>query len=539
MPRGQPEGERICTGDKRRLEESATQLPGAGKHPQKKGCSETSSSLCWLKDSSVDHRRVRCLTPARTQPNTLGKTVVCLLQRDLRLQDNWALLFAQEAALTLGTPLYVLHLVIPGHTFQPTIRHVSFHLSSLEEFATDLANQSIGFRCIPISTADDDKASTCEARSCIESTVTELKPCLMVCDLMPLRRPSELVKQAANVCVTKGQCPLYQVDSHNIVPVWLASDKQEYSARTFRVRVTRFLREFACEIPRIGQHPHKLQTEDGQTLKIPDILNRLKLDHSVRLPSQWLPGSKAGLAALQEFCTRPRLLAYASRNDPLERGQSGLSPWLHFGQLSSQRCLLTINSLGPGTKIGALAAAARESFIEELVVRRELAENFIFYNSKYDEIQGAPKWAQDTLNAHRGDKREHIYSLSHFEGAKTHEALWNAAQLQLVHDGKMHGFMRMYWAKKILEWAASPESALKISLHLNDKYSLDGTDPNGVVGCMWSIAGVHDQGWAERPIFGKVRYMNLAGCKRKFSVDEFIRRTSVVAATALKVAKKG
>ena len=153
-----------------------------------------------------------------------------------------------------------------------------------------------------------------------------------------------------------------------------------------------------------------------------------------------------------------------------------------------------------------------------------MAENFTFYNNKYDDIQGAPRWAQDTLALHRRDKREHIYSLPQLENSKTHDELWNAAQKQLVYDGKMHGFLRMYWAKKVLEWTPSAESALQISLHLNDKYSLDGTDPNGIVGCMWSIAGVHDQGWAERPVFGKIRYMNIAGCRRKFAVDDFVRR---------------
>lgn len=305
--------------------------------------------------------------------------------------------------------------------------------------------------------------------------------------------------------------------------IWLAECFQ-YAARTIRPRLQGLLKAFAVQMPRVQPHPHKCRHDEGEMYTASDIMGKIKFDDLVCLPSQWVPGAKAGLAALEDFCTMPRLAAYASRNNPLILGQSGLSPWLHFGQLSAQRCLLSVNALGPGTKIGATAAAARESFIEELFVRRELAENFTFYNAKYDDIEGAPKWAQDTIAAHRHDEREHLYSFSELEASKTQDALWNAAQLQLVHDGKMHGFLRMYWAKKILEWTPSAESALQISLQLNDKYSLDGTDPNGVVGCMWSIAGVHDQAWAKRPVFGKVRYMNLAGCKRKFHVDDFVRR---------------
>lgn len=486
------------------------------------GESLTATDVPWLQ-SVVDHQRVRCLTPTITDPNPEGEIVVCLLQRDMRLQDNWALLFAQDAAISLRTPLYVMHLVVPRHTFQPTLRHLAFHLKGVEELAKGLADNSIAFRCIPISATDDD-ASMEEAHACIEAAVAKLKPSIVVCDFMPLRRPAELANHVADVCVKKGFCPLYQVDAHNIVPAWVASNKQEYAARTIRPRLLGLLKAFAGEIPCVQQHPHKCLHDEIETCKASEIIGKIKFDDLVSLPSQWVPGAKAGLAALKHFCTMPRFNAYASRNNPMIFGQSGLSPWLHFGQLSAQRCLLSVNALGRGTEIGAIAAAARDSFTEELVVRRELAENFTFYNTMYDEIEGAPKWAQDTIAAHRHDERQHVYSVSELEASKTLDALWNAAQLQLVHDGKMHGFLRMYWAKKILEWTPSAKSALQISLHLNDKYSLDGTDPNGVVGCMWSIAGVHDQAWAERPVFGKIRYMNLAGCKRKFHVDDFVRR---------------
>jgi len=192
---------------------------------------------------------------------------------------------------------------------------------------------------------------------------------------------------------------------------------------------------------------------------------------------------------------------------------SNLSPWFHFGQISVARCILEA-SKSPHTD-------GRMVFIEEALVRRELSDNFCYYNENYDNLKGALNWARETLDAHRKDTRNPLYKLETFEKAKTCDDLWNAAQNQLRIEGKMHGYLRMYWAKKILEWSESPEKALEIAIFLNDKYNLDGRDPNGFVGCMWSICGIHDQGWRERPIFGKIRFMNYEGCKRKFDVKSF------------------
>ncbi len=193
---------------------------------------------------------------------------------------------------------------------------------------------------------------------------------------------------------------------------------------------------------------------------------------------------------------------------------SHLSPYLHFGHLSAQRVALHVRA----------AAAPRddkEAYLEELIVRRELADNFCHYNPKYDTVAGAHAWAQQTIAEHVGDAREYVYTRTQFEAGQTHDSLWNAAQLQMVTDGKMHGFMRMYWAKKILEWTPDVQTAITTALFLNDKYELDGNDPNGVVGVMWSVCGVHDRAWSNRPVFGKVRYMNHSGCKRKFDIKAY------------------
>ena len=167
------------------------------------------------------------------------------------------------------------------------------------------------------------------------------------------------------------------------------------------------------------------------------------------------------------------------------------------------------------------------SFIEELVVRRELADNFCLYHpDTYDSVSCFAGWAMKSLDERRADPREYIYTRAQFEHAKTHDDLWNACQREMVRTGKMHGYMRMYWAKKILEWTAGPEDAMKIAIYLNDKYELDGRDPNGYAGIAWSIGGIHDRAWFRRPIFGLIRYMSRNGCASKFDVDAYIAKNT-------------
>ncbi|KFM75819.1 Deoxyribodipyrimidine photo-lyase, partial [Stegodyphus mimosarum] len=297
----------------------------------------------------------------------------------------------------------------------------------------------------------------------------------------------------------------------------MASDKQEYGARTIRKKIHDKLKEFLTGFP-----PVVKQKVTAKCMYEPtdwkNIERHLEVDMNVGDVAWAQPGAKGGLLKLYEFVKIRLKYFNDSRNDPTKDSLSNLSPWFHFGQISIQRTILVI------LKYKSKYAASVDAFVEEAVIRRELADNFCYYNSKYDEVDGAYDWAKKTLKDHSKDKREYLYSKEKLEEAKTHDPLWNAAQRQLIVEGKMHGFLRMYWAKKILEWTQSPEEALEIAIYLNDKYSLDGRDPNGYVGCMWSICGIHDQGWAERAVFGKIRYMNFKGCQRKFDVNEFIRK---------------
>ena len=233
------------------------------------------------------------------------------------------------------------------------------------------------------------------------------------------------------------------------------------------------------------------------------------------------PGERTGLNCLANFLAERLPRYHLSQNDPASDGQSRLSPFLHFGQLSPQRVALAVSRADA-------PPAAVEAFLEQLIIRRELADNFCYHNPFYDGFEGFPAWARQTLDKHRSDPRPYCYSRDELAAARTHDPLWNAAQWEMVVAGTMHGYLRMYWAKKILEWSATPEEALACAIYLNDHYQLDGRDANGYTGIAWSMGGVHDRPWGERPIFGLVRTMTAAGCARKFDLAAYYARVAAL-----------
>lgn len=335
----------------------------------------------------------------------------------------------------------------------------------------------------------------------------------VICDFSPLRISLQWLDEMKKNL--PENIPFAQVDAHNIVPCWEASDKLEYAARTIRNKINSRLEDFLTEYPPLVKHPHDPKIKSHTAVDWEACYASLKCDTSVKAVDWAKPGYTAGIKILEEFI-KTRLKGYdQDRNDPNKNGLSNLSPWYHFGHISVQRCIVEVK------KYASKCPDSVKAYLEEAIVRRELADNFCYYQPNYDKLEGAYDWARKTLADHAKDKRPSVYSLEQLENAKTGDKLWNASQIQMRVEGKMHGFMRMYWAKKILEWTESPEQALEYAIYLNDKYQLDGRDANGYVGCMWSICGIHDQGWAERAVFGKIRYMNYDGCKRKFDVDRY------------------
>ncbi|XP_015114233.1 deoxyribodipyrimidine photo-lyase [Diachasma alloeum] len=455
-----------------------------------------------IMDFPMNKKRIRVLSNAKEVVKN-SKGILYWMFRDPRVQDNWALLYAQKLALKNRLPLHVCYCILPKF-LDATLRHYKFLVESLEEVSNDCKELNINFHLL-----------LGEPNSVVLDFVKKYNIGALVIDFFPLRLPRFWVEDIGKKL--PEDVPLCQVDAHNIVPCWQASDKLEYAARTIRSKINSKLPEYLTEFPPVIKHPHDSDFEFPK-IDWKNSLNEVLIDKTVDKVEWCKPGYRGAVGQLETFITE-RLKNYnEKRNDPVQDATSGLSPWFHFGQISVARVILEVQEYQKNYQ------ASVNSFIEEAVVRRELSENFCFYNENYDKIEGANAWAIQSLNAHRKDKREWVYTLEEFEKSQTHEDLWNAAQNQLVRDGKIHGFMRMYWAKKILEWSPTPEDALAWSIYLNDKYSMDGRDPNGYVGCMWSICGIHDQGWREREVFGKIRYMNYKGCERKFDVKAYVKK---------------
>lgn len=452
----------------------------------------------------VHPARVRTLRGGNPGPGP----VLCWLSRDQRAQDNWALLHAQDLALEAGAPLLAVFCLAPAFP-GAAARAYDFLLAGLRETAADLAE-----RRIPLCLLRGDPGAT------LPGLAREVRARLAVTDFDPLRVKRQWKERA---CAALDM-PVLEVDAHNVVPCLRVSDKQEYAARTIRPRIQRLLPEFLEEFPELAEHPHRLEAaphppdwEAARAFVAPD--------ESVALPPPGVcgaqPGGRAGLDRLAAFLDQGLDRYAEGRNDPNQGAQSGLSPWLHFGQVAPQRVALDVAGGAARARAGDVNAGA---FLEELVVRRELSDNFCWHNPAYDALEGAPDWAQKTLAKHARDVRQYVYSREQFRAAATHDPLWNAAQREMLATGKMHGYLRMYWAKKVLEWSESPARAVETALWLNDRWSLDGRDPNGCVGVLWSCAGLHDRPWGERPVYGTVRTMTAAGCARKFDVAAYVRR---------------
>ena len=306
-------------------------------------------------------------------------------------------------------------------------------------------------------------------------------------------------------------CPAAEIEDNVVVPVEVASDKEEYAARTIRPKINSKLPEFLKPIKTIAYNKSLNKKLVKAKLPPEKDISALSSDNGQPITA-FKGGETAAAQKLQEFLGN-KLPHYDDRNDPNTDATSQLSPYLHFGMISPIEIA-----------IKAKDVQGSEDFLEQLIVRRELAMNFVYYNSGYDKYEQAiPNWAKTALKNASTDKREYLYTTKQLENAQTHDPAWNAAQIQMVNTGYMAGYMRMYWGKKVIEWSKTPEQAFETLIYLNNKYELDGRDPNGYCGVAWCF-GKHDRPWTKRPIFGTIRYMNYAGLKRKFDIDKYCRR---------------
>ncbi|HMO27535.1 MAG TPA: deoxyribodipyrimidine photo-lyase, partial [Tepidisphaeraceae bacterium] len=340
---------------------------------------------------------------------------------------------------------------------------------------------------------------------------------MVVCDRGYTRHQRAWREQVAREAGVR----VVEVESDVVVPVNTASPKLEIGARTLRPKIHRLWDEYLRDHrPIEAKHDStgmKLES-DFDIARPSAVLEQLKLDRSVKPVEMFVGGELEAARRLREFVDH-KLDGYAEgRNEPAAGQTTTLSPYLHFGHISPIRIALAVQRK-PGVR-----AADREALLEELIVRRELSMNLVLYNNKYDQYAGTPEWARHTLAQHADDERPTIYTDAQLESAQTHDPYWNAAQLQMNLTGFMHNYMRMYWGKKILEWSRSPRQGFERTLRINNKYFIDGRDPNSFCGVQW-IYGTHDRPWGpKRSIFGAIRYMNDKGLERKFEIDRYVQQ---------------
>ncbi|HVP20022.1 MAG TPA: deoxyribodipyrimidine photo-lyase [Spirochaetia bacterium] len=433
-----------------------------------------------------------------------GRYVLYWMQASQRAVDNPALDVAVEEANSLSLPVLCVFGLTASYP-EANLRHFAFMLEGLRETRQTLEGRGIQLAVV-IGSPDE------AARSCASEAA------LVVCDRGYLRHQKRWRR-----AVARGSgCRVLEVEGDVVVPVGLASDRREWSAATLRPKIHRMVNSFvdATDPPRPRKDSLGISTRNSMRSLDPSLLDTLPLDRSVP-PVRPAWGARGGtseaLVRLMRFVSDKLPWYGDERQDPVLEGQSGLSPYLHFGQISPARIAREVAAATHAPE------GARAAFLEQLLVRRELAMNFVEHTPDYDRFSSLPAWARRTLEAHAHDARPWRYTPSELEGAATHDPFWNAAMKDMKLTGSLHGHMRMYWGKKILEWSGSPAAAFRTALRLNNRWLLDGRDPCSYAGVAWCF-GLHDRPWPERPVFGTVRCMKEAGLQRKFDMAEYVRR---------------
>ncbi|MFN7138199.1 MAG: deoxyribodipyrimidine photo-lyase [Limisphaerales bacterium] len=452
-----------------------------------------------MRSEMIQDSRIK---PLNQKPERPGKYILYWMQQSQRAEFNHALEFALQQANQRDLPLLVCFGLMDDYP-EANVRQYRFMLEGLRETAQSLQKRWIKFVLShghprEIATRLADKAA------------------IVVCDCGYLRHQKKWRQQlAASVA-----CHVVQVESDVVVPVEEASDKQEFAARTIRPKIQTRLKDYLVELtPTRPRKAFDFALDGLELSDLDGVMHRLKLDQSVPAVSHFFKG---GSSEARKKLHRLLLHAFDQyafcRNQPQTDHVSHLSMHLHFGQISPIEVALAVkNSEGN--------AESKKSFLEELIVRRELAQNFTEFANNYDTFEVLPRWAKQTLAEHRTDNRPILYTREELEAANTHDSDWNAAMLEMKYTGYMHNAMRMYWGKKILEWTRTPEEAFQTTLELNNRYFLDGRDPNAYANVAW-VFGLHDRPWGERPIFGKVRYMNAAGLERKCDIKAYVQKVA-------------
>ncbi|MDQ3506942.1 MAG: deoxyribodipyrimidine photo-lyase [Actinomycetota bacterium] len=430
-----------------------------------------------------------------------GEHVLYWMQSSVRAEHNHALEYAVQKANELGQRLLVVFGLTDDYP-EANLRHYSFMLEGLADVENVLKKRDIK---MVVRRGSPDNVAIEAARDAS----------LVVTDRGYLRHQKEWRENVAK----NAECPVFQIESDVVVPVELASDKKEYAARTLRPRIRKHLEDFLVELePTEVEKSSMSMFADGLDLSdIGKVLDDTDLDRSVGSLSRLYKGGTSEAKKVLSQFLKNRFASYTeNRNQPQTDDVSHMSKYLHFGHVSPIYIALEIQKSGASEE-------NIDSYLEELIVRRELPMNFVHYEPDYDKFSCLPDWAGKTLKDHKYDAREHVYTTKQLEAAGTHDEHWNAAMKEMIHTGYMHNYMRMYWGKKILEWSNTPEHAFRTTLYLNNKYFLDGRDANSYANVAW-VFGMHDQGWKERAVFGKVRYMAASGLERKAKPKKYVEK---------------
>jgi deoxyribodipyrimidine photo-lyase len=420
------------------------------------------------------------------------------MQRSQRGVDNPALNLAIALGNAVGQPVLAVFGLTADYPAAQR-RHYRFLVEGLVDAENDLS-----LRNVPLIVRLGSPADV------VPALVAELDASLLVGDENSVR----IGQQWRNQVAGKLEVPFHVVDADVVVPTALFP-KEEFAARTLRPKIHRVWQDYLKPLPRPHAENSWSETRPaGEVLDPDQLMLKLKVGGVPEVPGYRGGAGEAG-RRLSRFL-RERLDHYAGdRNEPTPYATTELSAHLHFGHISPLTIALEVLKREPtGENV--------DSLLEELIVRRELAINFVARNPDYDRLSGCPEWATKTLAKHAADPRPVLYSAAELEAGRTHDPLWNAAQMEMVVTGRMHNYMRMYWAKKILEWSVDADTAFRIALDLNDRYEMDGRDPSGYAGVAWAIGGKHDRPWPERPIFGTVRFMSYESTRRKFDSKAYI-----------------
>lgn len=443
----------------------------------------------------IEQERVKLLNK---RPVKRGSFILYWMQASQRAEGNHALEYAILKANKLNQPI-ITYFGIAERFPEANERHYGFMMEGLKETQESLAEKNIKM----VVKQESPEVGVVEISQ---------EASLVVVDRGYMKTERKWREEAGE----RLDCSFLQVESNVVVPVEEASNKEEYSAATFRPKIRTKLPQYL--------HPVSENRPSKSSLNIPidsldlqdteEILSLMATNSDVQRVRTLKGGTLEAHRHLAKFLLHDLDDYKALKNDPARDCLSYMSPYLHFGQISPLQIALRIHET---------RSPSKEAYLEELIVRRELSMNYVFYSPNYDSYTGLPRWAQATLEDHIRDAREYLYNLKDLENGETHDRYWNAAQREMRLRGKMHGYMRMYWGKKILEWFETPQIAFKVATYLNNKWELDGRDPNGFAGVAWCF-GKHDRPWKERSVFGKIRYMNARGLERKFDLDDYMKR---------------